>query len=312
MSKAKKWMERLLRYRTGRSSRGEASRESAPDAGPPIRIPVLAYHSAQVAGNAYRENDHAALASDLRTIQHLGLRVLRAATLVHWLQGNVSDEAVRGGVVLTCDDGCTLDFRDLEHPTCGRQRSFQGILEDFREEFGCSAQRDLELTSFVIASADARRQIGESVLVDASWLSDDWWADADRDGLLRIESHTWDHNHEAADPVCQREQVKGRFDNIETFEECEASVRAASEWIASRIGRRPRFLAYPWGQSSAYLRERYLPQQFDRHGLEAAFSTQGGYVTRSSDVFNIPRLVFGAHWSSPEELVELLEAAGRT
>ena len=311
MSKARNWIGRLLSRLTSDhgAEHSLAEREVRPIA--PVRIPVLAYHSAQVAGAGYRENDHVALVSDLRTIHQLGLRVLRAGTLVDWLEGRLNDDAVRGGVVLTCDDGCTLDFHDLEHPTCGRQRSFRGILEDFRAEFGADAQRDLELTSFVIASPEARRRIGESVLVDASWLSDEWWAQADRSGLLRIESHSWDHNHEEAGTVCQRDQEKGRFDNIETRAECDAEVRSASEWIGERTGRRPRFLAYPWGQSSAYLREDYLPQKIGRHGIEAAFSTQGGFAMKSSNIFNIPRMVFGAHWSSPEEFVELLKSAGK-
>ena len=46
-----------------------------------MRVPVLAYHAVNIAGNDYANNDHVAFAADLRMIDDLGLRVVP----LHWV-----------------------------------------------------------------------------------------------------------------------------------------------------------------------------------------------------------------------------------
>lgn len=273
-----------------------------------MKIPILSYHSAQVDGLAYTDNDHLALCEDLRMLTEAGFRIVPLEWVVDWLLGERPDADLRDAVAITFDDGCSLDYRDLEHPTWGTQRSFFGILSDFRESFGSSRQPTLHATTFVIASPEARRALGR-ILAGPEWISDDWWADAAASDLLSVENHSWDHNHPVAEEVCQRNQEKGRFDNIETFDECDREVFDAAEYIASKTGVWPRFFAYPWGQSSAYLRDDYLPSQVERHRCRAAFSAHDGFVTRESNVWSIPRLVFRANWVNEAGFRELLREA---
>ena len=141
-----------------------------------------------------------------------------------------------------------------------------------------------------------------------SQISDDWWADADEGGILSIENHGWDHNHPAVSHVVQRNQDRGGFRNVDTQEECDYHVVKAGEYIAELTRRRPMLFAYPFGESSDFIRKRYLPARQARHGLLAAFSTAGEAVTRAHDPWNLPRFVCGDHWKSPVELRNLLLA----
>ena len=75
-----------------------------------MRIPILTYHSNNVGGNDYDNNDHVALAADLRTIRRLGLRIVPLAQVVDVLDGKVSRESAHEvyGVVLSAE-ACTVD-----------------------------------------------------------------------------------------------------------------------------------------------------------------------------------------------------------
>ena len=101
-----------------------------------MRVPVLAYHSNNVSGNDYADNDHVALATDLRLLARLGLRVVPLATVVDVLLGDAPASAVEGAVALSFDDGSWFDWHDIDHPTWGPQRGFAGILRDFAAESG--------------------------------------------------------------------------------------------------------------------------------------------------------------------------------
>jgi hypothetical protein len=141
-------------------------------------------------------------------------------------------------------------------------------------------------------------------------MSDDWWSEAERSGLLAIQSHTWDHNHPMASYVCQREQRRGSFAAIDTHDECVAEVEQAARYIAQLIEPRwPELLAYPEGVSSAYLRDVYLPGEIERHRTIAAFAGDGGYVVRASPRWNLPRFVCGGHWTDPAGLERILREA---
>ena len=67
-----------------------------------------------------------------------------------------------------------------DHPVYGPQRSFYNILRDFQTEMGAAAQPLLHMTSFVIASPGARRELDARCLAPLGLrgMTDGWWAAA--------------------------------------------------------------------------------------------------------------------------------------
>jgi len=59
-----------------------------------MRVPVLAYHSNNVGGNDYADNDHVALAADLAQIHARGLCIVPLARVVDVLLGQAPDSEV--------------------------------------------------------------------------------------------------------------------------------------------------------------------------------------------------------------------------
>ena len=278
--------------------------------GHPNRIPVLTWHGYNVFGNSYETNDLIAFAKDLRSIDDAGFAVVPLVEVARWVRGERRDFAAfkRPVVALSCDDGTDYDWRDVSHPDYGAQTGFASSIRAFHQTRP-GAQPGLTLTSFVIASASARVQIDRSAMQAQGALNDDWWRAANDSGLLTVESHGWDHNHPTVSPVVQREQRTGDFFAIDTFAECDMHVRAASQFIESRGGRRPQLFAYPWTQASAYMRHEYMPKHAEQNGSIAAFGGQSDYITRESDRWYLPRFVFGPDWNSAAGLRALLEAA---
>jgi peptidoglycan/xylan/chitin deacetylase (PgdA/CDA1 family) len=72
-------------------------------------------------------------------------------------------------------------------------------------------------------------------------------------------------------------------------------------------GKRPTLFAYPYGQVSDYAVEQYLPEHAPRHGFRAAFTTEPKPVSRSDDIWALPRFVFGQDWRSTEGLKAILD-----
>ncbi len=277
--------------------------------------PVLAYHSQNVFANCYGQNDHLSLSQDLRTIQAMGLRVVPLQWLVDGLSGKRPLTDLSDAVCVTFDDGCNLEVFNLEFPGWGLQQSFVDILKKFRTEFADQGQADLHATTFVIASPQVRQRIDEESLFGKNWMSDDWWAQTQLDGVLDIQNHGWDHKHPTQDSQGNDKREHFRFDTVDTFEECELQVRQAAEYIAARAQRsKPQFFAYPYGKSSAYLRGTYFPQHADSLGIEAAFSTTPEHVTLQSERWALPRYVCGRDWKTPQCFEHILlgkYAAGR-
>jgi hypothetical protein len=271
-----------------------------------ISVPVLTYHSLNVLKNAYDQNDHIAFGVDLRTINSLGLRVVPLARVVDWHAGVIPDGEMQDAVAISLDDGSWLDFHDVEHPTCGPQVSMYNLLRQFQDEVGSAQQPDLHVTSFVIASPQARTELDAKDLLGYGWWGDDWWTASSQSGLMSIESHSWDHNHETLDRVAQRDQLKGDFTNIDTFGDCEIQVARSAEYIAWRSGVRPTLFAYPWGKASDYLLHDYMPNYAQNHGLRAAFSTCPRQVTRDENKWYLPRYVCGHDWKTPAALRKIL------
>ena len=267
-----------------------------------MRAAVLAYHGANVSGNDYRDNDHLALAEDLRTLQRAGLPVVPLHALVDALlgRGKVPERCV----ALSFDDGTDLDWRDLPHPAHGMQRSFANVLRD-----AAAGGQPVHGTSFVIASPEARHLLDRDGLAGLGWCSEDWWPQAVDEGLLAIENHSWDHQH-ALVPVIASGLPAGRFDNIETDAQADAEIAQASDYLDRRLPqRRTRLFAYPYGHSNAFLREDYLPRRQAVHRLDAAFTCEPQPVTTGSHRWTLGRYVCGYHWRAPEEFGKVLADA---
>lgn len=272
-----------------------------PDTMPGI---VLTYHSMNVLGNAYGDNDHVALAADLRMLDAAGWRIVPLGQLVDAWEADALDRERL--VALTFDDGGALDARDVIHPSCGPQEAFLTILRAFRAEAG-ARQPELHASSFVIASPEARAELDRKDFLGLGWWDDGWWREASDSGLIAIESHSWDHNHPSLSRTAM--DAAGRFDTLATADEAEAEFVRASDYIAATCGRRPRFFAWPWGQVSAWARDHWLPQHAERIGLRAAFSTEPVPLDARSHRFALPRYVCGEHWRAPAGLAALLQAA---
>ncbi len=273
---------------------------------------VLTYHSHNISGNDYARNDHVALAADLELLHRMGATISSLADVGRSIRLKVSDVPTRLNVALSFDDGPVFDFADFVHPEHGPQRSFLNIMRDFRTAHGVRALSGLHATSFVIASPEARRAMerssdcGYTTIPD--WLSDDWWPEAVASGLMDIGNHSWDHVHHAPERIVAKSEQRDDFSLITDFDDAQAEIRAASDFIARRVGAPPRVFAFPFGHANEYLVKDYLPRYAAGYGLEAAFGT-GGVASEGDSVWSIPRIVCGAHWHSPEELERLLREA---
>lgn len=274
-----------------------------PDPSIHVKIPVLTYHGVNVIRNSYADNDHWALASDLETIFAQGFRVIPLSRVVDWRLGLASDEDVSRSVAITFDDGAWFDFYDLDHPTCGLQRSMFNILKDFSARYS----NTIHATSFVIASPEARSSLDKSCMIGKDWWGDEWWQKAVASGLLDVECHSWDHVHPNLEKVAQQDQVKGDFGKVRTYTDCDVQFARAGEYMGSILGKRPTLFAYPYGQSSGYAVREYLPKYQSEHGFRAAFTTEPKSVSRSDDIWRLPRFVFGQDWKSPQGLEDILE-----
>lgn len=264
-------------------------------------LAVLTYHSQNIAGSGRADNDHAALAEDLEVLHRAGARILPLAEAVAAaLDGTLDRDSHH--VALSLDDGCDFDVRDLDYPGHGMQRSMLGIMEDFVARHGRQAQPGLHATSFVIASPDARRVIDAKSLFGRGWISDDWWRDATQHPMLELGNHGWDHAH----PDLVPEGTDWGFHGVDDLEGCERQVERAALLIERLAGRRPTLFAYPFGQSSAYIREEYFPRFGEHHGCVAAFGTEPGTVSGDSDRWNLPRFVCGRDWRDADGLLRLV------
>jgi peptidoglycan/xylan/chitin deacetylase (PgdA/CDA1 family) len=268
------------------------------------RVPVLTYHAGNVASADYAGNDHVAIASDLAMFTHLGWRVVPLSWVVEELLG-LATRDLRRCVALTCDDGTVLDAEDVDYPGQGLQRGFLSCLRD------AVGQADRHLTSFVIADPAARARMDVQCLQGLDWMGEGWWRDALQSGLMAIECHSWDHNHEVLDADAPDGMVRGDFFQVDNATRARFEIDQAVAYLNARLyPSRCRFFAYPYGHASDYLRVSYLPAHGTALGLQAAFGVQGEPVTGDSEVWHLPRYVCGWHWKSPDELAAILAACG--
>ena len=166
----------------------------------------------------------------------------------------------------------------------------------------------MHATSFVIASPAARAILDRTCMVGRGWWADEWWPEAAREGLVAIESHSWDHNHDTLPETAQREQVKGTFRSIDTHGDADAEIRAAADFIDAHCApHRSTLFAYPYGESNDYL-VRGVPA-----ALRARAPRARGVLDRSRRRSRririagcLPRYVCGRDWRDPAELQSLL------
>ena len=266
------------------------------------RVPVLAYHAANVAGDDYAANDHVALAEDLAMLARDGWRIVPLRWVAEQRRGLAHRDLARC-VALTADDGTRLDVDDVDWPGHGRQRGFLGVLQDAA---AASPGFAPHLTSFVIADPAARARMDIACLPGLDWMGDDWWPRAEASGRIDIGCHSWDHNHAALDWPAVDGMPRGDFHQVDNAVRARFEIDQAMEYLDARLASPCRTFAWPFGHAPAYVRDEYLPRHGDRLGLLAAFGTQGETAHAGSDPWEMPRYVCGWHWRSPDGLRELL------
>lgn len=271
-----------------------------------MTVPVLTYHAGLVEGPAYDQNDHVALREDLRVIAAAGRRVVPLQWVVDARLGRRDWSTLDGAVALSCDDGTAFDaVRGRHFGAHGPQPSLLGVLEDWIAE--APAERgDAQLTSFVIASPDARAIMDRACLFDAGDLGSEWWQPAIGGGRWAIGSHSWDHNHPALPPEPSIGLVRGDFFAVDDEAKAEFQIARAQAFFAAELGAPPTLFAYPFGQVPAFLRDDWLPRRGPALGLDAAFDTTPAPVDAASPRWQLPRYVCRWHWRSPDELAALL------
>jgi hypothetical protein len=274
-----------------------------------LRAAVLCYHSHNISGSAYAENDHAALAADVEALHGAGVGFVSLDEIVDRLSDGSIDGRGDLAVGLSFDDGPVFDYRDFEHARFGPQRSFRNILDDFAARHGVAAP---PATSFVIASPDARAAMERAEDcgypdIDA-WLDDDWWMEAASSGRHAIGNHSWDHVHHAPAHIALSSDVRDDFTRVDNYHDADAQVRRAGQLINAKVGGRCRVFAYPFGHVNPFLTDDYFPNRTREHGMRAAFGVAGNTIPPGCSVWNIPRMVCGPHWSSTAGLLQVLGA----
>ncbi len=257
---------------------------------------ILTYHVTRLDALSREGCDLLGLRADLGWLLAHGIPLRSLDALL--------DPACEHGVAITFDDGTRIEAEAIEHPRLGPLTSALSILAEFADRLpGWHA------SSFVIASPDARAALAAG-LVDEygpDLMHQRWWGAAAEGGLMRLENHSWDHNHPMVERSQQRDNVRGTFHNIETEAEADGEIAQASDYIAHATGRRPRYFAYPFGESSDFLRTDYLPRRGPTLGLAAAFSTEPRGLRADDNRWHLPRCVSGHDWCNDDGLRELIE-----
>ena len=270
-----------------------------------MRAYVLTYHSGNIAGNEYANNDLVALAADLEWLHAARIPIVPLRGIVDVLLEGRAHRLPERVAAVTLDDGLDFDFVDLVHPLHGPQRSVDTILREFSRRHTAFAHA----TSFVIASPDARRQIARREMLDHQWIGEHWWNAATASGRFHVGSHSWDHLSPSVGPAAPRDSPAGSFLGVTTFAAAELQVRAAREYIEAKAPNPGTSLfAYPYGEASTYLVDDYLPTHGVRAGTIAAFATGATPIHADSPRWRLPRFTCGMDWRSLGDLAALFRA----
>ncbi|MEP7069793.1 MAG: class I SAM-dependent methyltransferase [Usitatibacter sp.] len=274
-----------------------------------MRIPILTYQTMHIDGNDYRSNDKIALSSDLRQLTAAGFKILPLRSVVDLWLDNRGTELDGKLIALASDNGADFDYLDLLHPTAGPQRSIYNILRDFAAD-NPGRQEGLNVTSFTIASAEARAVLDATCMLGKDWWTDRWWPEAIRSGLIHVANMSWDHNHETLPSSFLRSARSGTFLTIDSQESADHEIRSAAEYLRSHAPNPGAGLfAYPYGESNPYLVHEYFPTFGAELGIRAAFTTRSGFLEPGTGRWEVPRFLCGRDWSSPSELEAILDAA---
>jgi peptidoglycan/xylan/chitin deacetylase (PgdA/CDA1 family) len=260
---------------------------------------ILTYHMTRLDAHSREGADLLGLRADLAMLLDQGIPLRTLDELV--------DSTCDDGVAITWDDGTRIDAEPIVHPRLGALPSALSVLQEFAPRL----PPKWHASTFVIASPQARAELAAALEADygVDLMHERWWQPAAASGLVRIENHSWDHNHPALACSVQRDNRRGSFLAIETAAEAEAEITAASAYIADATGRQPRYFAYPFGEASAYLRHSWLPQHGPAIGLSAAFSTEPRPLSDRDDRWWLPRFVCGRDWTDDDGLARLLAAS---
>lgn len=264
---------------------------------------VLCFHS----GNP---TDYLVLPEVLRWLSAEAYTVLPLHTMATALIADDLHRLPERVCGLSFDDGMNMDFEDVQHPTHGAQPAFATIMRNhMAREIAHGRTHSVHATSFVIASRDAREQIQTHEMLGYPWMSDSWWAPAVASNLFHIGNHSWDHLNANLRAVRQKDNVRGDFTSITTYEDADAQIRAASAAIAS-VSPSPgaSLFAYPYGHRSQYLIEEYLPLFLSEHRTIAAFGCEPSPITNATSRWEIPRFVYGTVWSDLSDLARIARA----
>lgn len=274
-----------------------------------MRIPILSYQPMSIHGNEYHDNHLKALASDLRQLTGAGFKIVAIRSVIDAWLDNRGAELDAKWVALSCDDGADFDYLDLPHPTAGVQRSVFNVLRDFAAQ-NKGLQDELNVTSFVIASPEARAALDSACMIGKGWWTDGWWPDATRSGLVHIGSHSWDYNHEALPPAISQSVRRGTFLTINSLGLADHEIRQASEFLRRHAPNPGTGLfAYPYGEANHYLTHEYFPRYGAELGIRAAFTARADFLEPGCSRWEVPRFFFGRDWTTPAELDAILEAA---
>lgn len=264
-------------------------------------IPVLAYHSQNIANNDYCGNDHVAFQEDVAYLVENKFHFLSALELVLALREGRFDKLPRKSVVITFDDGPIYDAHDFVHPDHGYQKSMSNIMREAQGSRLMFWKRKISATSFVIASDLARSQIGANGS-EEGYLGRDFWSD--NRNLLQIGVHGWDHVHPLSTEANKYPESLERFDRISDPGYADLQVLASAEKIKKISGAKysPVF-AYPYGLYSDFFVDQYFPKQSEVLG---AFTVDGRYCDDQTNFWKIPRFVCGFHWKSKSEFERIM------
>ncbi len=266
---------------------------------------VLTFHSQNIAGNAYANNDHVALDECLTFLRTSRLPILRLLDVVRCLRAGSFATLPDKFVCITFDDGCDFDWHDLRKGEWGVQKSMFAILRKHSVRIlGPWWLRKACATSFVIASSEARRDISLTALGDPGLMSDTWWRQAQASGLLDIGTHGWNHVHPAVREMQARPDLMEKFDRLRSIDDAVLQVKDAFH-VIHRIagGESATIFAYPYGQVSDYLADEYLPAQ---HEILGAVTAEATPLTERSNPWRLPRYICGWNWKSNDDLVAIL------
>ncbi len=269
-----------------------------------MRALVLTYHSQNVNGVSYADNDHIALRSDLRALRTAGRQVISARALAQALAGQAAALPERC-VVLTCDDGTLLDWEPFAHPLHGMQAPFAQIVREAIAD-GLNAPTQGALTSFVIASDAARAAIDTESHAGHPISSAAWWSAAAHEGLMDLGCHSWDHCARGLTAEQRYSKQAGSFRGVDNQRDADQQVRHAGDAIRAHCAdhAQARLFAYPYGETTDFLVKSYFPNA--AHGMLAAFTDGAEVVTPATNRWTIPRYVCGFHWRSAEAFAQLM------